>query len=113
MNSFGNGSWIDNSVSTKCISTSGNQTSVICASTHLTSFAVLVDVTGALGVNTVMVVIMSILMMLSYLQKVSTDEQYALKIVSYVGCAVSIICLIITVVFFLLQRYIILLSLYQ
>lgn len=39
------------------------------------------------------------------LQKVSTDEQSALEVVSYVGCAVSIVCLIITVTFFLLQRY--------
>lgn len=105
MNSFGNGSWIDDSVSTKCISTSNDQTSVICSSTHLTSFAVLVDVTGALGVNSVMEFYrIKTHHALIYLQKISTDEQYALEVVSYVGCTISITCLIITVVFFLLQR---------
>ena len=43
--------------------------------------------------------------MLSHAQKVSTDVQFSLEVVSYIGCAISIVCLIITVVFFLLQGY--------
>ena len=37
-------------VTTQCVSDSENRTTVKCTSTHLTSFAVLVDVNGALGV---------------------------------------------------------------
>ena len=43
----------------------------------------------------------------SHLQKVSTDVQFALEVVSYIGCAISIVCLLITVVFFLIQGYVI------
>ena len=35
---------------------------------------------------------------------VSAGELKALQIVSYIGCAISIICLTITVIFFLYQR---------
>lgn len=40
------------------------------------------------------------------LQKVAEDVKLALEVVSYIGCAVSIICLIATVIFFLLQGYV-------
>ncbi|XP_065898979.1 adhesion G protein-coupled receptor L3-like [Dysidea avara] len=50
-----------------------NSTFVQCSTTHLTSFAVLVDVSGGTG---------------------ST----ALSIVSYIGCAISIVCLLIAVI---------------
>ena len=38
-------------------------------------------------------------------QKVADDVKLALEVVSYIGCVVSIICLIATVVFFLCQGY--------
>ncbi|XP_065902446.1 adhesion G protein-coupled receptor L3-like [Dysidea avara] len=50
-----------------------NNTFVQCSTTHLTSFAVLVDVSGG-------------------------RESTALSIVSYIGCAISIICLLIAVI---------------
>ena len=44
--SIGNGSWAISGVTTTNLSTAGNYTTLQCASTHLTSFAVLVDVGG-------------------------------------------------------------------
>ncbi|XP_065912162.1 latrophilin-like protein LAT-2 [Dysidea avara] len=58
---------------------------VTCNSTHLTSFAVLVDVSGAS-------------------QKISKEHKMALSLVSYVGCAISIICLIAAVLLFVIYR---------
>ncbi len=40
----GNGQWISVGVRTVSVPTEGNITTVLCESTHLTSFAVLVDV---------------------------------------------------------------------
>ena len=48
--SFGSGSWVISGVITNSQSSKGNYTSVQCTSTHLTSFAVLVDVAGGLQV---------------------------------------------------------------
>ena len=48
--SVGNGSWVVSGVTTNRQTTSGNSTNVQCTSTHLTSFAVLVDVAGGLEV---------------------------------------------------------------
>ena len=49
--SVGNGSWVIAGVTTTDVSTSGNLTAIRCSSTHLTSFAVLVDVAGGLAVS--------------------------------------------------------------
>ena len=49
--SIGNGSWATFGVTTDVIKTFGNLTTVQCSSAHLTSFAVLVDVTGGLRVS--------------------------------------------------------------
>lgn len=38
-------------------------------------------------------------------QETGSTEYTALKVVSYIGCAISIACLIVTVVFFLIQGY--------
>ena len=92
-------------MTTKCVSTSNNRTSVMCESTHLTSFAVLVDVTGALGVTDITITAQNMLCFPIIIQKVSTDIQFALEVVSYIGCAISIVCLLITMIFFLLQGY--------
>ncbi|XP_065903442.1 adhesion G protein-coupled receptor L4-like [Dysidea avara] len=59
-----------------------NNTFVQCSTTHLTSFAVLVDAMGQPQVN----------------------QNNALSIVSYIGCAVSIICLLITISFYIILR---------
>lgn len=48
---IGNGSWATAGVTTDDIRIIGNLTNVQCSSTHLTSFAVLVDVTGGLRVS--------------------------------------------------------------
>ena len=52
--SVGNGSWVREGVTTVNSTTNCGQsvTTVQCASTHLTSFAVLVDVAGGLRVRT-------------------------------------------------------------
>ena len=38
-----------------------------------------------------------------FLQDISEVEGEALQIISYIGCAISAVCLIISIVFFLLQ----------
>ena len=52
INSIGNGIWITGGVTTNDFTTqktkSGKVTTVQCSATHLTSFAVLVDVAGGL-----------------------------------------------------------------
>ena len=48
---LGNGNWATSGVTTDDIRTVGNLTTVQCSSAHLTSFAVLVDVTGGLSVS--------------------------------------------------------------
>ena len=48
---IGNGSWATSGVKTDEIRIVENLTTVQCSSTHLTSFAVLVDVTGGLRVS--------------------------------------------------------------
>ena len=45
-NSVGTGGWSIGGVTTDSVTTGGNSTVVQCSSTHLTSFAVLVDVGG-------------------------------------------------------------------
>ena len=50
LNSVGSGSWVTDGVRTTNSTMVGNLTSVWCLSTHLTSFAVLVDVAGGLQV---------------------------------------------------------------
>ena len=53
--SIGNGSWITAGITTNDImiqnTIDGSLTTITCKSTHLTSFAVLVDVVGGLEVN--------------------------------------------------------------
>ena len=48
--SVGNGGWATDGIRTSGLNTEGNVTTVQCLSTHLTSFAVLVDVAGGLQV---------------------------------------------------------------
>ena len=48
---IGSGSWATAGVTTDDIRTTGSFSTVQCSSAHLTSFAVLVDVTGGLRVN--------------------------------------------------------------
>ena len=50
---IGNSSWATSGVTTDDIRTVGNLTTVQCSSAHLTSFAVLVDVTGGLSVSSI------------------------------------------------------------
>ena len=54
-NSIGNGSWVTAGVTTNDVTTRNTKTDSVtkvqCTSTHLTSFAVLVDVAGGLEVN--------------------------------------------------------------
>ena len=50
LHSVGSGSWVTDGIRTTNSTMVGNVTSVQCQSTHLTSFAVLVDVAGGLQV---------------------------------------------------------------
>ena len=121
----GSGSWVTDGIRTTNSTMVGNVTSVQCLSTHLTSFAVLVDVAGGLQVcigchsivttalyigglylacriyqtNTALLCDNAFL----FWQEISKAERKALQVVSYIGCAISTICLIISIVFFILQ----------
>jgi hypothetical protein len=81
-NPVGRGGWSSEGVQVISNTTRGNVTRVQCTSTHLTSFAVLVDVAGGL-------------------EDTTAEERLALQVVSYIGCIISSICLSITVVFYL------------
>ena len=91
----GYGQWSSDGVTTLYVN--GSQ-QVLCNSTHLTSFAVLVDVSGH---HTVSVIIVVQCMLWTIAQEINPVEARALSIVSYIGCTVSIICLTLTVIFFL------------
>ena len=59
---------------------------VKCISTHLTSFAILLSVTGNVSS--------------------SDGEALALELTTYIGCGISIICLSFTIVILILLRYV-------
>ena len=40
-----------------------------------------------------------------FLQDIPEEERKALQIISYIGCGISSVCLIISIVFFLLQGW--------
>jgi hypothetical protein len=79
-NSLADSGWSVENVTTEKTTVSGDQSTVQCSSTHLTSFAVLVDVRGV---------------------KINPR---ALSVVSYIGLSISIICLIFTIIFFINLR---------
>ncbi|XP_065903374.1 adhesion G protein-coupled receptor L3-like isoform X2 [Dysidea avara] len=60
-----------------------NKTFVECSTTHLTSFAVLVDVSG---------------------EDTHSQNHEALSVVSYIGCAISIVCLLVAACLFIVLR---------
>ena len=81
--------WSMEGLSTIYTTTSDDgMTEVMCKSTHLSSFAILVDVSGTSSSNT-------------NTSKSDIIENEALSVVSYIGCAISILSLAVAVVFFL------------
>ena len=59
-----------------------NSTHIVCLCSHLTNFAVLADSTGASA-------------------SLSEEDSKALELITYIGCSISIFCLVITVVTYL------------
>ena len=91
---MGQGSW-----STVNVQTDNSRSPVItCLSSHLTSFAVLVDVAGS---TTVSNTVSTLVLILLYNQTINPVEAKGLSVLTYIGLSVSIVCLIITVIFFL------------
>jgi hypothetical protein len=76
----GNGEWAFDGVELVTLTDSDGTTIVTCNSTHLTSFAVLVNVAAS---------------------DLSSAELQALMIVSYIGCAISLACLFFAIVFYI------------
>ena len=106
--SIGDGSWEISGVTTNSLSTSGNYTTLQCSSTHLTSFAVLVDVAGGLEVKNLPSTKFQTCVktwLIHFMQNIEQAERKALQIVSYVGCAISILCLVLTILFFVTQGW--------
>jgi hypothetical protein len=77
------GGWSDKNITGG--NSEGPSSNRICRSQHLTSFAVLVDVSGLTTT-------------------LNEREALAFSIVSYIGCAISLVCLIATVIFLLTLR---------
>ena len=63
---------------------------VMCITKHLTSFAILLSTTGTVTR--------------------SDPEKYALKYVSYIGCGISIVCLVLTLIVLAILRYVLCIS---
>ena len=66
-----------------CRIQNSNETHTICECDHLTNFAVLMDVHGT---------------------QLSEGHQMALQIITYIGCIISIVCLILAIITFQLFR---------
>ena len=80
------------------IRNSREDSTIICNSTHLTSFAVLVDVSGGHEVCYRNVIhYYSITNSMLILKKFSSEEREILSVISYVGCGISIVCLLLTI----------------
>ena len=85
---------------------------IICNSSHLTSFAVLVDVSGGHEVHTVLTykqysylrMFCMCVIFMHTTQGFSAEERKALSIISYIGCGISLICLIIAIIALLYYR---------
>ena len=76
------GSWVSDGIITEII----NDTTVRCLSSHLTSFAVLVDVSGTHSET-------------ANETSPAVNGTALSAMVSYIDCAVSIVCLVATVIF--------------
>ncbi|KAL5505569.1 hypothetical protein EMCRGX_G007022 [Ephydatia muelleri] len=88
---LGNGYWATTGLTlVRQNATSNGMMTLECESTHLTSFAILVDVSGTLTSDD------------SNSTGISTSELEGLEIVSYIGCGVSLAGLLLTVCFLLL-----------
>ena len=96
--SLADSGWSVEGVTTEKTTVSGDQSTVQCSSSHLTSFAVLVDVRGAKVRNEVH--LSQAMFCLSPLQ----INSRALSIVSYIGLSISIVCLVFTIIFFISLR---------
>ncbi|XP_011503866.1 PREDICTED: latrophilin Cirl-like [Ceratosolen solmsi marchali] len=66
-----------------CIIRKSNETHTICECNHLTNFAVLMDIHAV---------------------KLDVQDQVALQIITYIGCIISIICLVLAIITFQLFR---------
>ena len=99
--------------------TADGTTVVTCKSTHLTSFAVLVNAADGVndvrlfnvsfilvscsvyhGLNTVLIYVLHLLLF-----QLSDAELKALMAVSYIGCAISLACLSFAIIYYITIRY--------
>lgn len=96
----GNGGWDFTNVITDDI----NGLSITCNTTHLTSFAVLVDVSGQSTRVFKNQIIMLHAFTIQHFQ--SEAESTALSIVSYIGCGISMFCLLIAIIVLTVYRFV-------
>ena len=101
-----------------------NSTTLTCVTTHLTSFAVLFQGAKKVSNNTTTVYLSAIQTILTnnttssntsltnsttiQTRSQTSAHDEALSIVSYIGCGISIICLLATIIIILLFRFVVL-----
>ena len=88
-----------------CEQLNSTDTYTTCRCNHLTHFAVLFDARGA--TTEVIFLIRKRWAIFLFLLQISPAHETALKVITYVGVAVSLPCLLITVVCFLVLKYVV------
>ena len=93
--------WSTDGMRTQFLSSS----QVLCTSSHLTSFAVLIDHTGTTITYNPEVKYNNCLRFHNIFHLQGNIESFALGVTSYIGLTISIVCLIITIVLLIALRY--------
>ena len=102
--SIRNGSWVTSGVVSSEAYTSDDYTTLQCNSTHLGSFVALVDIGGSSAVMIVLICLVTqYYSFTSIAQDIQILERDTLHTVAYVGCAIAMLSLILTVIFFVAQ----------
>lgn len=102
IHSIAESGWSTDGLKTESVTRDGNMVTITCSTIHLTSFAVLVDVSGGSKVCIYVYahkVYRSRLIINDILYQQSADHK-SLEVISYMGISISIACLFLTIIFF-------------
>ena len=96
-----NSEWLDTGVTTEnvTVANDGRSYHVLCTAEHFTSFAVLVDVSD-IEVSPTWET--NYLYLLQNLQMdIPSSEAFALTLLTYIGCGISLVCLALSILFYM------------